>query len=260
MIALRSRRRAAATLSAAIVLFAGCGGSDSPLEQTADRLADIRSGQLDFTIRLVPSGSAGVSVGLRGPFSLSEDLPLPVARIAYDRRAGQTTEAMFTSTGRQAFVTTAGRTVRLSDEQASGLRVGKGEARSLKDLGLNLDRWIKDERTTRQKDLDHITGTIDASEVLGDLARIAGRSTLSEDEAERLSRTVSSSSIEIRTGAEDRLLRRVRASIDLAVPPELRAKTGGRSGLKIELDLRLKKLNRPVEVAAPGEGTGTASG
>lgn len=251
MSVLRSRRSAAVALSAGGLFIGACGGSDSPLQQTADRLADIRSGELDFTIRLVPSGSAGVSVGLRGPFSLSGDKPLPVARIRFDRRAGQRTQATFISTGKQAFVATAGRTVRLSDDQASGLRVGEGEATSLEDLGLNIDRWIKDARTTRQRDLDRITGTLDASEALGDLARIAGRDTLGEDEAERLSRTVSGSSIEIRTGAKDRLLRRLTLSVDLAVPPELRAKTGGGSGLKVEVDLRLRDINRPVRVDPP---------
>ncbi len=91
-----------------------------------------------------------------------------------------------------------------------------------------------------------------ASEALGDLALTSGQTGLTEAEVKRLARTVSASSIEILTGKDDRLLRRLRLSVALDVPPELRPKTGGTTALEVKVDMALRKVNRPVRVNAPG--------
>jgi len=66
------------------------------------------------------------------------------------------------------------------------------------------------------------------------------------------SRTVSASSIEILTGKDDRLLRRLRLSVALDIPPELRPKTGGTTALEVKVDMALREVNRPVRVSALG--------
>ncbi len=253
-----SGRRAAAVLATLVLTgAAGCGGDEgSALQQTADRLDQIHGGDLDLELRLVPKGSAGIGVALRGPFALSAERRLPVADITYEQRAGATTRATFTSTGSRAWVTTQGRTVRLQGAQLQGLRVGAGKTQSLADLGLDVGSWIRKPRTGAGPRLDgvateRITGDLDAEQALGDLARASGQDGLGPDEGKRLGRTVSRSSITLVTGKEDRLLRSLRLRATLDVPPELRAKTGGTSALDVRLDLRLRGINRPVRVSAP---------
>jgi hypothetical protein len=250
----------AVALTAALGLVASaCGESPSPLERTADNLGDIRSGTLSLRFSLTPAtAERGIGVALRGPFSLAGKGPLPVARIAYSERAGVTRRATFISTGDRAFVETAGRTVRLPASSLRGLRLGSGPERSLEDLGLHVERWVKNTRTTagprlEGKSTELISGTLDAEAALDDLAPLLGEAGgLSKEESQRLSRTVSASAVRIVTGSADHLLRRLRLSVTLAVPPDLRAKVGGRHALRIKIGLKLSRLNRPVRVRHPG--------
>lgn len=250
--------RVAAAVGAAAVLLSGCGSSPTALRRTADRLADIHSGDLTLRFSLTPAGAKeGVSVQLDGPFSLAADKPLPIARIAYAQRAGTTRRATFISTGRQAFVTTGGRTVRLSRDRLAGLRVGSGKARSVDDLGLHVDRWVKDATTSagprlHEQETQRIAGTLKPAQALGDLARASGGAGgLSTADAKRLSRTVSGSSVEIIAGKQDHLLRRLRLSVVLSVPPDLRSKLGTRAGLRIRFSIGIAEPNKSVHVRAP---------
>lgn len=250
--------RIAAALAAASLAVAGCGGSDSPLGQTADRLGDIHSGVMELELSLTPAGAdRGISVRLDGPFSLAGDRPLPVARVRFVQEAGGTVDATFTSTGTEAFVTAGGRVTRLSDAQVADLRTGAGETRSLGDLGLDVESWVDEPKTAAGPRVDgepteRITGRLDAEALLGDLARASrGATGLSPEEAERLARTVSSSSVEVLAGEQDHLLRRLTARVDLAVPPELRDRVGGRAGLRVALRFGVSKVNEPVTVQAP---------
>jgi hypothetical protein len=269
----RSRwtRAAAGALTAAAV--AGCGGGgggggDDPaqvLRQTSANLSKIRSG--DLTLRLVLSpgrGSGnGVGVELRGPFSFAGKGPLPVARVAYTQIAGdQRVPATFISTGRAAFVTVNGTTYRLPREQADVLRLGAGaaNARGLDALQLDARRWIRDPEVSGGpavggEKTDRITGALNAEPALADLlgaaSRAGGAGQLQEADARRLAETVRRSSIEVLTGAKDRLLRRVRLSADLDVPESLRRQVGGRAELHIDYELGVSRPNREVSVTAP---------
>lgn len=246
-------------LALAVAGVAGCGGAGtSPLEQTADHLSDIHSGTLQLELSLTPQGSAkGVGVKLDGPFSLAGNTPLPVARITYTQHADSTVRAVFTSTGTRAFVTTGGRTTLLTDQQTARLRLGAGKTQSLDDLGLHVERWVKAAKTADGPSVDgrstqRITGALDAPAALGDLAKASGgASGLSSEDAKRLANTVSRSSVEVLTGKDDHLLRRLAVSADLAVPPELRAKVGGRVGLRVVFRMSIAHPNQKVRVSAP---------
>lgn len=238
---------------------AGCGGgASSPLEQTADRLSDIHSGTLRLELSMTPQGSAkGVGIKLDGPFSLAGNSPLPVARIAYTQQADSTVRAVFTSTGTRAFVTTGGRTTPLSDQQAAQLRIGAGKSQSLDDLGLHVERWVKGAKTADGPSVDgqptqRITGALDAPAALSDLAKASGGAAgLSSADAKRLANTVARSSVEVLTGKDDHLLRRLAVSADFAVPPELRAQVGGRAGLHVAFRMSIAHPNQRVRVSAP---------
>lgn len=268
-------RRMPAVVAVVLVawLVAGCGGSDDgasaarALRETSVNLAKIHSG--DLTLRLILAsgrgGDAGQGVGvdLRGPFSFAAKGPLPVARMAYTQIAGsRRVPATFISTGRAAFVAVNGTTYRLPRKEADVLRVGaaKAGATGLDALRLDARRWVRDPRLTSGpkvggQETDRVTGDLNAGPALTDLLGAASRagsgSGLRGADARRLSETVRSSSIEVLTGREDRLLRRVKVSVDLDVPESLRRQVGGRAALHLDFELGVARPNREVHVAAP---------
>ena len=257
------RRLAAALL---LSLFAGgCGGARDArevLDQTAANLGKVRSGTLTLRFGLRPAGrpERGVGVELHGPFSLAARSRLPVARVAYTQVAGsRRVPATLISTGRKAFVAVAGRTYRLAPEQADALRLGDGGP-GLQALKLDVRRWVRrPELSTGPRvggdETDRVTGRLDARAALADLLRAGRRAgadgALGGPDARQVARTVRDARIEILTGSEDRLLRRLRVVADLDAPPGRRGGFGGRAALRLRFGLGVAHPNRSVRVSAP---------
>ncbi len=110
------------------------------------------------------------------------------------------------------------------------------------------------------EEVDRITGELDVVTALNDLFSIAQRfgsgtafQTIEDDEAERVENAVQSSHIEVITGAEDRLLRRLLIEVDLALGEEvgLSEILGPLSGASFTLDMSISEPNRPIEVPEP---------
>src|SRR5919204_2496918 len=142
-------RSATAVLVALVLIVGGCGSGSAArreLRQTAQRLGQIRSGNL--TLRLLVTGSKGkksrIGFQLRGPFQLRANA-LPIAKIDYTQYAGaRQATATFVSTGTQAYALVSGKHVPIPpsdtaqiESAASGLGVGDGS-------GLRIDSWLKD--------------------------------------------------------------------------------------------------------------------
>jgi hypothetical protein len=74
-----------------------------------------------------------------------------------------------------------------------------------------------------------------------------------EGAAEQLRKATRSTSFELRTGKDDRLLRRLRLEADfgLEVPRELREALGEVVGAKVEFRLGVDRPNTPVKVDDP---------
>ena len=269
------RTSAAVATAVAALVTAGCGGAGGSgedgaqaLRRTSANLAKIHSGDLTLRLVLTPGksggGGRGVGVEMKGPFSFAGGGPLPVARVSYTQIAGgQQVPATFISTGRAAFVEVNGTTYRLPRAQADVLRLGAGagaDAKGLDALQLDARRWMRHPKLSGGPDLqgqktDRITGDLNAGPALSDLLGAASRAGtgggLQGADARRLSETVRSSSIEVLTGAEDRLLRRVTVSADLDVPESLRRQVGGRAALHLDFQLGVARPNRQVTVTAP---------
>jgi hypothetical protein len=251
-------RRAALCLLVA-TLAAGCGGGPAPtLSETADNLGKIHTG--DLTLRLVVSPRSGtkgrIGFVLSGPFALRANR-VPIARIAYTQIAGaHEATATFISTGSKAYAEANGSVRGLSPAETQGIRqAASGGPGS---LGLDIAGWMKDPQVTSEGDLDHISGRVNvvraANDLLG-LLRQLGRQapTIEGDEADRLQNAVSSSSLDVWTTKQDRLLRRLllKADLGLQVPAELRRVLGDVVGAKVDFELAIANPNQPVTVAPP---------
>ena len=256
-------RRALASV-VALAMLTGCGGADpdEALRDTSRNLSKIHSG--DLTMRLVLHAAKGPGVGFRmhGPFSLRGNARLPVARIAYTQIAGrQRAPATLISTGASAFVSVDGVTYRLPPGRADALRIVSPGARGLDGLQLDIGRWMRDADSSDGPEVsgdetDRITGKLRIGPALHDIFNAArkagaGPAVPSAKDIGQLDDTVTDSSVELLTGKEDRLLRRVRLHARLDVPERMRRRLGRAAQLRLQFELGVARPNRRVKVRAP---------
>ena len=252
------RARLAAGL--ALAALAGCGGGDSPneaLSETAGNLKEIKSGTLALDVSAEGrGGGADASLGfeLDGPFALPAEGRLPVAKLRYTQRSGdQRATATFISTGEQAFVEAGGKTRRLPGDEAERLRAATGEVSSSGGVReLRLDRWMREPKLDEGAEVggdatDRIRAKLDVRRALADV----GGSLVGN--GKDLERAVKDARIEVLTGKDDRLLRRLTVDLELAleVPESLRRRLGRLVGGKLRLAFQISDPNRKVTVKAP---------
>ena len=262
-------RRVLPAAGVALVL-AGCGGGDAHdvLGETAGNLGKIRSGTLHFELVVDPRAAGArnpFGFKLDGPFALGRGNSLPVLRVAYTQIANGTSATVtIVSTGRKAYVETGGKTYELGPSQTEQLRTAGAQARAAGGLAqFPVESWIEDAELSDGGEVggaetDKISARVDvvaAANDLLDLARAFGRDVpaVRGREAKRLADSVRSSSFELHTGKDDRLLRRLAIDVDfgLDVPQGLRAALGDLVGAKVRFRLGVDDPNRPVSVPEP---------
>lgn len=98
-----------------------------------------------------------------------------------------------------------------------------------------------------------VTDLIGRAEQLGVPREAVGGGALRGASEERLDRAVESSSVELLTGREDRLLRRLRLGVEL--DPKAATQDGVALGdaeaVRIDAEVAIDRPNRPVDVEAP---------
>lgn len=269
------RGRRAAAVACVLALGAACGGGsptegEKVMKATASKLGEIRSGVLQFRLT---AGAAGVQenpeVGfeLSGPFALAEPGALPVTQIDYTRIAGEArTTTQLVSTGSRAFVVLDGTAYQLPFDQTERLRAPREASEGDGFGGLRIDEWVEDPQVSPGEVVadtatDRITGTVDVVRTLNDLfafGRTVGAAELavpeiSGEDAEQLREVTESATLELLTGKDDRLLRRLSVDIRLSaqVPDRVRTALGPIAAATIRLFLAVEQPNTPVQVAAP---------
>lgn len=221
-------------------------------------------------MRLVvtPKGDDGETVGfeLQGPFSLEGPGELPVARIAYTQiRGSERGTVTVVSTGREAYVEVNGQAYELPPEQAARLRQAGQELEQGEGLGeLGVDDWIQepelsDGGAVGGTETDRIDAKLDVSAAAQDLVELGrglGQGSLerlSDADEQTIERATRSARLQLFTGKEDRLLRRLDIDVDLGfdVPSDLRTALGSLVGARIDFELSVDDPNRPVKVEEP---------
>lgn len=262
----------AGSAAAVCLLICGCGNEAAgALEDTAAKLGDVRSGDLSMKLVVSPS-TEGSDLGfeLDGPFQLpSRDGQLPEAALRYHQIAGAERGGVdFISTEQGAWIEVEGQAYELPPERVAGLEVGgtSGEGGPLD--GLDVSAWTDDEQLEQGEPVagdptDRISGKVDVVAALNDAiatarelgggAVVPGLAAIEGEDAERLRKAVRSSSLEVLTGKEDRLLRSLNLDLDFAldVPKDLAGGLGRLSGAKVAFDLRIEDPNGSVTVKEP---------
>lgn len=250
----------------ALLALAGCGGGDDSatdvLSETADNLGEIRSG--DLVLELQFSGKGGERQGFRleGPFSL-EDGGLPVARLDYTQTAGaQQANLTFVSTGEKAFVEVSGTAYELPPDLVAEIEQATGELET-DGLGdkIELGNWIENPKRAEGgkvggAETDRVAADLNVVNTVNGLLEIAAEFSGTQrppevegQAAEQLRRAVDTARIDVYTGKDDRLLRRLVIAIEFS--PEIPGEVKDILGVAVDFELAISDPNKEVHVSAP---------
>jgi hypothetical protein len=259
-----------ASLSAVVT---GCGGGASAdpgeiLSETAANLGKIRSGELTLEITAKAEGGETAGFELTGPFAVPEPGKLPRADMEYTQTAGRERGSVrFISTGENAYVETDEDVFQLPEEQVADLRAEAGEngATGLKEL--EIDDWMVDPEASEGDEIggdetDEIRANLDIVAAINDLIQAAqdlgagsaaDLDTLQDANAEQVERAVESATIQVLSGKDDRLLRRllIEADFGVDVSADVREALGSFAGAHVTFELTIANPNDPIDVEEP---------
>ena len=243
----------------------GRGDPDATLRQTAAKLGDIRSGDLDFRLAVEPKGSNTDRVGweVKGPFELGGGGRPPQFQLDYTQRRGdQEVTVTATLSGGRAYVALGGETYEMPAARARALTWALAGSEELGELDIR--DWLSDPKLSDGEDVggdatDRIRADLDAPAAIRDLLGLVEKAgdgsvgSLSTADAKRLSDAVAHATAEVFTGKDDRLLRRLRVYLDLGpdVPGALRGALGSVVGAKVDLELTIEHPNQAVSIHEP---------
>jgi hypothetical protein len=268
-------------------LVAGCGGGDDAdsgtdvnrlLDQTFSGGKDINSGRLDLGLRVESQGgeqSGPLTVDISGPFQSEGEGRLPKFQIAASLQgAGENLEAGVTSTGDAGYVSLQGTDYQVSRMVFQQFKAGfeqtqeqnRQEGQSFASLGIDPRRWLTNARNAGESEVGgtetiKITGGVDVGRLLDDVNAALERARslglqgaeelperLTDEQKRQAAEAVRNLAVEIHTGKEDKILRRMRITLDLQAPEGTDLGVGS---ARVALDLSLLELNEDQEISAP---------
>jgi hypothetical protein len=252
------------------------------LNDTFSSERTIKSGKLSLSLQAEATGGSAaaqgpISVTLSGPFESQGKDELPKLDLeAKVHGAGPDTQAGVTSTGDKGFVSFNGTDYAVTDAIFAEFKKGferaqaeadKQQGQSLATLGIDPRRWLTEPRNAGEvkvgdDDAIRITGQVDVPKLLDDLngalqkARSLGvqgseslPEKLTDAQKQQAADAVERLDVEIATGKEDRILRRM--VIDLAVKaPAGTASSSAQSGT-LKLTLEFTDVNESQDISAP---------
>lgn len=257
-------------------------GVNALLEQTFSGNKKVESGKVDLKIAIdAQGGQTGgpVDVKLGGPFESQGKAEVPKFDMDLTfAGAGQNLTGGVTSTGEKGFVTFNNQAYAVSDQVFRQLRAGYEEAQkqsakqnggkqpTLATLGIDPGKWLTDPKNAGEAkvgdaDTIRITGGVDVPKLLDDLNTALSKAgslglqntgqipqQLTEQQRKQLTDGIKDLQVQIFTGKEDKILRRM--VVDLDVAPQAAGSSGGQSA-KLKLDFSLLELNEAQEFTEP---------
>ena len=268
------------------VAACGGGGDEASKDTDVDTLlADtfkgnkkVESGKLDLSVRVDAKNTEGLSgpvtLKVAGPFQTEGKQKLPKFDIDFAfEGAGQSINAGLTSTGTKGFVSFQGSEYVVSDQVFKQFKAGYEQAQqkgnknnqSLSSLGLDPRGWLtnaKNEGDAKVGDDDviKITGGVDVNKLLDDVNQALKRTRelgvqgtdqlprqLTPAQKQQVADSVKNPRVEIYTGKEDRILRRMVVALGIVSPQG----SGASSSADFKLDLAISDLNEKQKISEP---------
>jgi hypothetical protein len=254
-------RIAIALALATVLVISACGGGgndENPqqvLDQTFSNPTSIRSGTFDLDVRIETSGgesSGKFEAKLGGRFQSRGPDQFPLFDFDVSLRGEGGSQSFsgaggLTSTGDRAFVKFQG--TEYSVPQALYDQFVTTYAQLQSQTGLK-NEGTEDVEGTRTI---HITGEANVPQLVEDLKKIARRAGsaaggVNPAEFDRLEDTIESGEIDVNSGEDDRLLRRLQLDFELE-PPE--GTPGAPDSVDFFFQLNLADVNGPQSIQAP---------
>ncbi len=264
------------------------GGKEASADDDVDTLlADtfsgkdkkVESGKLDLSVKIDAKNTEGVSgpvtVSVKGPFQTEGKQKLPKFDIDFAfEGAGQSIKAGLTSTGTKGFVNFQGSDYAVTDQIFTQFKTGyeqaqkKGntENQSLSSLGLDPREWLTDAKNegdakVGDDDVIKITGGVDVNKLLDDVNKALTKarglgvqgtqslpSQLTPAQRKEVVDAVKDPKVEIYTGKDDSILRRMVVSLGIVAPKSSSSPNGSAD---FKLDFSISDLNEDQEISEP---------
>jgi hypothetical protein len=278
---------AACLLSACGSSSTAGGSAQSLLRQTFSGSHKVKSGNLQFTLSVNPSGSSTltkpISLAFGGPFQSLGTGKLPQSNFTVSISAqGHTGTLSILSTGTKGFVTLSGTSYQLpaasfqklessfsSIASSGGAGGSGGKAGTLSKLGIDPLHWLSNPSVVGADTIGgtattHIRARINVTALLRDLSTFLQRasslgvsgtgklpSSLSAATQTRIAGEVRSPNFDVWTGNGDRTVRKLSVGLTVPVSGQLSTLLGGLSSAVIGLTLQYTDLNQAQSIAAP---------
>ena len=266
----------------------GCGGDsdtadsstdvDQLLDDTFSGSKSIQSGKLSLALGLEAEGGQGpVSAKISGPFQSEGEGRLPQLDLEGSfEGGGESLSGGITATADAAYVSFGGNTYEVAGPVFEQFKAGyeqsakeaSGEKdQSLASLGIDPRRWLTNasnegEAKVGDTDTIKITGDVDVPKLLDDvngaLEKIRALGVqgseqipdkLTEAEKQQTAEAIEDLSVEIYTGADDQILRRMVIDLSLKMPEG--TSVAAAQSADIRLDFQLLDVNEEQEIEAP---------
>jgi hypothetical protein len=247
------------------------------LQQTFTGKKEVNSGNLDLSLRIeAQGGQAGVSgpivVRLSGPFQSQEDGRLPEFSLdASFEGGGQTYNAGATSTGDKGFLSFMGTDYAVDQMIFEQFKAGFEQAQqegqqqdmqSFSSLGMDPRKWLTNpknegEAEVGDEDTIKITGGVDVAALMDDVNNALEKASslglsqagqvperITDAQKQQVVEAVKDPRVEIYTGAEDKILRRM--VVNLGIADQAASGT-------VAFDVSITDLNEDQDIAEPAD-------
>jgi hypothetical protein len=276
-----SRTALISLLLAAVVGISACGGSSGGggaqaiVKQTfSGTHKKVTSGNIALTLGVTsqPSTSGAVSVKLNGPFQSTGTGQLPSFNLALVINVkGQAISAGAVSTGQAGFISFEGQDYSIPAPVFAQFKQGFLQAESqnksakgksgLSALGINPADWLNNLKSEGTTDVggtntNHVSAQLNVASLLNDLSQILAKAgslgvntagkvptQLSAQQRQAIESAVKTSTIDIYSGKDDSILRRL--SLTIGIAPK-----AGESA-NVNFDLQITGVDQPQTIAAP---------
>lgn len=262
---------------------AACGGEagdedvDALLQETFSGDKQVDSGRLSLLTDVDVRGSEQVQqpvrLEIRGPFRKASPDEVPEFDLdAKVSTSGLTYDVGATVLDDKGYVLFQDQNYALSGELFEQFKSGFDEGRQdgskpadPASLGIDPRKWLRNARNAGEaevagQDTIKVTGDVDVPKLVDDLA-VAGAKAqqadpgrkkpteLSEAQQQRIEEAVDAMRVEIYTGADDKILRRIVLAADVSAPKGEESFDSAR----VKLDYTLSELNEDQEIEAPSD-------
>jgi hypothetical protein len=269
-------------LPVALVACGGGGGSEDPqqvLDQTFDNPTQVNSGHLDLSLSGSAEGerSGSVTATIDGAFQTEQDNPAAFPQLDLNGKLNASGEGQsfsfeggLVATKDNAYVEYQGQAYEVGSDlfsrftqayeratrQAQATQGGQGS--SIFDrFGVDPRNWLTNlsnegDEEVEGADTIHIHGDADVKRIVSDLGKIAERAPggapqISPDQLDQLESAIDEASIDVYSGKDDHVLRKLSLSLSLT-PPEGAAQV---SSVSIDFSLTLSDVNQTQTIEAP---------